>query len=122
MVIAGHWKMASILNQKCQWRVLELVREFATKSPIGKTEQEKGRKRVMDELPVIFPDADPINADWIKVSYWSKVIAGMNGPEEFKEYLVSGKDPEIGPISVESFRSLHYFSYLAERYPWLNDL
>lgn len=65
---------------------------------------------------IIYPDKNPINADWIKIVHWENILSEMSSVDELLEYL-----PDEG-FTPEEFRSLHYFDYLMERHPWMQWL
>lgn len=69
-----------------------------------------------DTTPTIYLDADPINADWIKVVHWERILSSTKGLDAFRSEL------RREGFTADGFRELHYFSLLAEKYPWLRDL
>lgn len=61
-------------------------------------------------------DADPINADWMKVVHWDHILSRTKDLEAFRSEL------ECEGFTPAEFRGLHYFALLSEKHPWLKGL
>ncbi len=118
----GHVGSALLYHDRVIHAAFFATDESEAVGPMSDYRTRRGnRLRIIEERsqespPPINLDADAYNADWIQIGHWSKVVEAAGNPEALDQALAEEC------ISIETFKTFHYFGLLTEHHPWLKEL